>query len=267
MLILLKLGGSLITDKNTPQTVDGVRLARLCAEIHRAYQDNPAAQLILGHGSGSFGHMPARKYRTRDGVHSRDEWLGFVEVWQQARALNSAVLTALHAAGLPAVAFPVSAAGRRTLNGKIEWDLSTIKAALNQRLLPVVYGDVLFDDRLGGTIISTEEIFEHLAGTLSVDRILIAGKEAGVYSDFPANKQVIPKISPANIIEVSASLRGSESVDVTGGMAAKVHSMLSLTANQPGLTVRIFSGLEAESVYRAICGEPIGTLISQEQGG
>ena len=63
MLTFLKLGGSLITDKDSPHTARPEILRRLAEEIAAARQHNPAMQLIIGHGSGSFGHMPAKKIR------------------------------------------------------------------------------------------------------------------------------------------------------------------------------------------------------------
>ncbi len=65
MLTFLKLGGSLITDKDSPHTARPEILRRLADEIVAARQSNPAMQLLIGHGSGSFGHMPAKKYGTR----------------------------------------------------------------------------------------------------------------------------------------------------------------------------------------------------------
>lgn len=38
-----------------------------------------------------------------------------------------------------------------------------IKAALKAGIVPVVHGDVSFDEELGGTVASTEDIFAFLA--------------------------------------------------------------------------------------------------------
>ncbi|MFN3331018.1 MAG: uridylate kinase, partial [Caldilinea sp.] len=67
MLVFLKLGGSLITDKRKAETPRLDVIARLAQEIAAAQQDDPALRLVIGHGSGSFGHIYGRKYGTRDG--------------------------------------------------------------------------------------------------------------------------------------------------------------------------------------------------------
>jgi isopentenyl phosphate kinase len=67
-LVLLKLGGSLITDKTRPYTPRLDKLADLATEIAQALRTHPHLLLILGHGSGSFGHTAAKKYGTKDGL-------------------------------------------------------------------------------------------------------------------------------------------------------------------------------------------------------
>jgi isopentenyl phosphate kinase len=268
ILIFLKLGGSLITDKNTPHTALPDVLQRLAGEIAAAWQEDPSLRLVLGHGSGSFGHVPARKFGTRTGVHSDEEWRGYAVVWQEAHALNQLVIDALAAAGLPAVAFPPSAAVVAE-NGRVaEWPLEPLQTALEHRLLPVIQGDVVVDRVRGGTILSTEDLFCHLAGTLEPSRILLAGVEEGVWQDYPARTRLVPRIDPTGGDWLGGSLQGSAAVDVTGGMLAKVESMRELARSRPGLDVLIFSGRETGAVYQALLGSNPGTIISGNyQGG
>ena len=67
-LVLLKLGGSVITDKSQPFTAREDTIRRLGREIRQALEDQPNLRLVLGHGSGSFGHVVAQNYRTREGI-------------------------------------------------------------------------------------------------------------------------------------------------------------------------------------------------------
>ncbi len=263
-LQFLKLGGSLITDKDRPSTLRHGVLARLAGEIAAAWQAGSARPLLIGHGSGSFGHVPARKYGTRQGVRTPEAWRGFAEVWLQAATLTWQVVTALHDAGLPAISFPPSAAVIAS-NGRVRfWDLSALVAALENGLLPVIRGDVIFDRDQGGTILSTEALFEHLADELQPARILLAGIEPAVWADFPARQKRIEAVSAASIEAVSQSLAGSAAPDVTGGMASKVHSMLALCKRLPGLEVLIFSGVEPGLVQAALSGARPGTRISHQ---
>ncbi len=260
-LQFLKLGGSLITDKARPHTLRGDVLKRLAAEIASACTRRPDLRLLLGHGSGSFGHVPASRYGTRLGVSTPEGWRGFGEVWMEASALNRLVVEALVAAGLHPVAFPPSAGVTARAGRVVSWDLSPLKLALQNGLLPVVYGDVAFDLSLGGTILSTEDLFVYLARELHPQRVLIAGIEEGVWADYPARARLVGEITPASYVELAASLGGSAATDVTGGMASKVKQLLALVQAVPGLEALIFSGEKPGAVEQALLGSGRGTRI------
>ena len=260
-LQFLKLGGSLITDKNSPHTARADILHRLAEEIHTAVFAQSDLRLVIGHGSGSFGHIPAHRYHTRSGVHSQSEWAGFIEVWKEARSLNQIVLETLEKAGLPVIAMPPSASVTAADGQVSNWDLTPIQSALAAGLIPMVNGDTIFDTQRGGTILSTEELFFHLARQLNPRRIALAGIETGVWADFPACSQLIETIIPDRFEQVAGQLGGSAAVDVTGGMLTKVRTMLELLRDVPDLEILIFSGLVPGNVSRALSGKEIGTRI------
>lgn len=261
-IVFLKLGGSLITDKLSARTAHVDILDRLAGEIAAARQKRPDLCLILGHGSGSFGHFAAKKFGTYDGVHSPEEWRGFAEVWKDARELNQIVLEALHNAGLPVMAFPASALVTTARRRVLHWETETLRNALSQNLIPLVQGDVVFDTLLGGTILSTEDQFFHLATRIQPRRILLAGIEPGVWADFPACTQLLDTIHLDDYAKVATVLGGSAGVDVTGGMVHKVTRMLDVVRSNPGLEIRIFSGEESGLLEQTLLGAGSGTLLA-----
>ncbi len=201
-------------------------------------------------------------YQTRQGVRTAEQWLGFGEVWREARALNEIVLQSLAQKGLPVIAFPPSACILAQDGQVQEWDLRAFGAALDAGLVPVVNGDVVFDTTLGGTILSTEDVFLYLARRLPTRRILIAGAEEGVWQDYPGRNTLIRHINPREFQRIAPALQGSVAVDVTGGMLTKVESMLKLAEEIPGLEVLIFSGLQPGNVREALLGASPGTRIT-----
>lgn len=264
-LVFLKLGGSLITDKHTEAMLRPDVVRRIVQEIASARQANPGLRLVLGHGSGSFGHIPAKNHGTRQGVHTPEQWLGFVEVWRYASVLNQAIMGALQAvADQPAIAFaPVSSV--QATGGRVQsWNLQPIRAALAAGIIPVVYGDVIFDTELGGTILSTEDLFVHLAAELLPARILLAGNDAGVYDPYP-DGTVVERITPASYASMNALPGASAATDVTGGMASKVESMLAIVQALPTCKISIFSGAEAGNIQAALLGEQLGTLVTSDR--
>jgi isopentenyl phosphate kinase len=276
-LVFLKLGGSLITDKTQAYTARHEKLADLASQIARSLHADPELRLVLGHGSGSFGHTAAKKYGTRDGaplrlppfsskmggampsppaplpggegsessspfgggVMGEDSywryWRGFAEVWYQASRLNRYVIQALHEAGVPAMTFS-PAASVWSQDGKVlKWDLSQIEYALERGIVPVVHGDVIFDRTKGGTILSTEDLFEHLARELHPGRILLAGLEEAVWADFPARRHRVEVLTRESFNEISSGVGESAGADVTGGMQSKVQQMLAPRRAGPGV--------------------------------
>ena len=260
-LQLLKLGGSLITDKKLPHTAHLDVLSRLAQEIASAVKQRPDMKLILGHGSGSFGHVPAHQYGTRNGVRTKEDWLGFVEVWREAVALNRFVMDALSAENLPVVAFSPVASVTASNGCVLHWDLFPIRKALQAGLIPVVHGDVIFDAQLGGTILSTEDLFDHLVHKLKPQRVLLAGLEAGVWQDFPDCKNLTQEITLSNWDNISMGIFGSSATDVTGGMINKVEQSLKWVQDVHGLEVLVFSGKEPEMLGKVLLGAKAGTRI------
>jgi isopentenyl phosphate kinase len=261
-LLFLKLGGSLITDKTGVEAVRFDVLARLAQEIQQARAARPDLQLVLGHGSGSFGHVAAARHGTRQGVRSVGQWFGFTEVSAAALRLNRLVVEALLVAGVPAMSFAPSASvicadGRITTIA-----IHPLEQALQAGLLPVTHGDVAFDAVRGGTIVSTEEVMMALAEAgMRPSWLLLAGETEGV---FDLQREVIPHISAASLPKIEAALGGSRGADVTGGMVTKVHSMVALAGQIPGLSVRIFSGLQPGVLFQLLCqpDAAVGTTIT-----
>lgn len=275
-LVFLKLGGSLITDKTKPYTPLLDVMDDLALQIKTALQTHPDLRVLVGHGAGSFGHVPASEYKTRDGLppqatplvyRRRDDtqnnyWKGFAEVWYQASTLNRFVMEAFHKADLRAIALPPSSSVISS-DGKVSvWDTTPIRMALAADIVPVVFGDTVFDEVRGGTILSTEDLFMYLTDALHPDRILLAGLEAAVWEDFPARTKKVARITPASFNEIKSGIGKSAAADVTGGMESKVKQMLELVEKQSNLTVQIFSSDEPGNLARALGGETLGTVIS-----
>jgi len=264
-LVFLKLGGSLITDKNKPLTARPKIIRRIAREIKESLEENPDIQLLIGHGSGSFGHAIADKYQTQEGGWDNDYWQGFSEVWRAARELNQYVVEIFHQEKLPVIAFPPSAGVVAKNKNFFSWDIRPIEFALSQKLIPLVQGDVIFDTEIGGTIFSTEKSFQYLSKKLQPSKILLAGIDKGVYKDVRDKNEILPRITPGNYHKIRSILSGSDAVDVTGGMIAKVELMLKLVQERPSLEIQIFSGLALGNIKKVLNGAVLGTLIQAQR--
>ncbi len=271
MLTFIKLGGSLITDKREPSSFHPQIVYQVAQEIAKVRIKQPEWRWLIGHGSGSFGHFVAKKYGTIDGVFTAEQWQGFAEVSVMARRLNHLVMEILSEFSLPIFAVQPSASALCENGQIIHLETRPVLAALKHQLIPVVYGDVAVDSRLGGTIISTEKIFAYLAKELKPQRIFLLGEVAGIYD---RTGKIIEKITPdtfaaiprsGSLTGIAPELGGSDGADVTGGMADKVAKMLALIQELPELEIRIFSGKVPGEVEATLLGyKTPGTLISRK---
>lgn len=259
-LIFIKLGGSLLTYKDQPETARPEMIEASLMELVQLRSSHPQLSVLLGHGSGSFGHSTAKRFGTMNGVSSAADWLGFAEVARSAAALNQLVTSTGMRLGLPLESIRPSS-HVVTSNRKITaWDVSPIQDALDQGKVPLIFGDVAIDSGLGGTILSTEDLFVYLTSVFKPSKTLIAGVESGVYQDFPANTRVLPFISRDDPLG-HIHLQGAITPDVTGGMLAKVRLLQQACQLNPGMKAVIYDGAVIGNLTKLIEGQSVGTTI------
>ena len=271
-LVFLKLGGSLITEKTQRYASRPDRLLALAREIGATLADAKQLRLVLGHGSGSFGHFAFVEHLNPSRVSAFQAMRGrgrmptIGEAWPRfGTGLRSSIGMWSMRCTRPEFLrspWPPSAAATATGGDISRWEIGPLRAALNSGVLPVIFGDIVFDPVLGGKVLSTEVLMWHLAQQLKPARILLAGLEEAVWADFPTRSTPIPRITPASFGAVADKIGASHGPDVTGGMKSKVEEMLALVQAVPGLTVQIFSGEKPGNLRRALAGEVLGTLIT-----
>lgn len=255
-LILIKLGGSLITDKNKAFTAKEDVILRLSKEIKKSLKDING-DLIVGHGSGSFGHTVASKYKTQEGIINSNSIVGFPLVADAARKINTIVMNSLLKEGIKAVSFsPFS-----FIYTKNEKDINSfifpIKKSLEVGLVPVIYGDVIMDKERGFCIYSGEKTLNLLAEKLKKSytkiKVIYCGETDGVYDE---KGTTIKEITLKNFSLISKALKGSSGVDVTGGMLHKVKEALEIAKELKAVT-QIINATKDDQLKKAILGQKI----------
>lgn len=255
---ILKLGGSVVTDKDEKETVDIDDLAPVARAIGAATAtaeaaDGDAAGLVVVHGGGSFGHH----YAAEHGV-SRTEGTRNVEAIRQIHdamgRLNKAVLDFLGDAGVNAVPVRPYSAARRGADDVLDLYTGQIEGMLDEGFVPILHGDVVTHAGKGATILSGDELVTKLASQLSADRVGVCSTVPGVLDD---EDEIIDEIRAFD--EVQDYLGESESTDVTGGMAAKVDALLELDA-----PASIFG---PDDLQAFLAGKSVGTLIDGRNDG
>jgi len=258
-LIVLKLGGSVITIKEKPLTPNNEAIKRLAKEIKQA----ETKQLILIHGGGSFGHPIAKKYKINEGFKDAQQIAGFSETRQAMTQLNKIILDALIQAGIPAVTLQPSAF-ITTDKGRIKHiETEAIQGLLKLGVTPVLYGDAVLDQTLGFTILSGDQLAAKTALQLNAKRIIIGADVDGLYTTDPKadpSARLIQQITPKELEKLQGRIGGSKATDVTGGMLGKTLELIP--AVKRGVGAIIVNALKPNNVYKALKDEKIkGTKI------
>jgi len=259
--IILKIGGSVITDKNGDLAAKTEVINRLSEEIARARPNS----LILVHGGGSFGHPTAQKHGIKDGFKQDGQKFGFAETHHVMTVLNGLVMDALIWHEVPAVSVTPSSCVI-TENGRIkQFDDAALQMLLKMGFTPVLYGDVALDEKLGFTVLSGDQIVAYLALKFNACKIVMGVDTDGLYDVDPKtekNAKLYQRLTLNELREIQGKLAKPAAADVTGGMFGKVNELLP--AVETGIPVSIVNGAKANRVYRALVGEKVeGTLIEK----
>jgi isopentenyl phosphate kinase len=265
VVTLLKLGGSLLTDKTGVEAARPAVIARLAAEIAAGA---PAATrgLVVAHGSGSFGHVAARRHGIAAGLHDPAQLPGVSLTQERAAALHWQVVAALAAAGLCPFSLAPSSAVVSAAGSPQTFAAEPLRLALAAGLLPVLYGDVVLDREQGVAICSTERLFVLLARALAAEGIAVArivwlGETDGVYD---GSGRTLARLDAAALADLQGQARPAvgtaAGTDVTGGMLHRVETALALAAR--GIPSLIANGTTPGVLAAALRGETVpGTEI------
>jgi isopentenyl phosphate kinase len=259
---ILKIGGSVITDKNGELAARTEAINRLAEEIQKASLKN----LIIVHGGGSYGHPAAQKYGIKEGLKEDAQKVGFAETHHVMTILNGLVMDALVWHNIPALSVTPSSCVI-TENGRIKFFEATIlKMLLKMGFAPVLYGDATLDEKTGFTVLSGDQIVSHLARKFDASKIVIGVDTDGLYDADPKvekNAKLYAHLTLSELKKIREKLGGSTAADVTGGMLGKITELVP--AIEQGIPVTIVNAAKPNRVYKALIGEAVeGTVIEKE---
>ncbi len=260
--IILKLGGSAITDKAEEASPRTDIINQLAEEIKRADLDN----LIVVHGGGSFGHPTAARYGIKDGYkEDPQQKFGFAETHHMMTVLNGLVMDALILHEVPALSIAPSSC-MVTENGKIKsFDETVFKSMSKLIYTPVLYGDVVFDEKMGFTVLSGDQLVAYLALKYKATKIVVGVDTDGIFdSDPKANPNAKPfkSLNIKELKELQPKLGKASGTDVTGGMAGKIAELIP--AIEAGIHVTVTGATKRLSIYRALTDQSVlGTEIGK----
>ena len=243
-MILIKLGGSIITNKEKPLSARRKTIEKLAKSLKKI--DEP---IIIVHG-GSYGHYWSVKYD----MHTKEkkyDLRGVAIVKNSMIELNKIILDLFLKNKLSPYCLPPTdfMMGNKPIQKKIKEITKIAKSGL----VPVTYGDALWFGQKKTYILSGDKIMTHLAKTLKPRLVIFALNEDGLYSDLRSKKLIYElKGEQPSISE--------NKMDVTGGMARKVEEATKIS--KMGMNVFFVNGNKSERIVKAVKNRKFeGTLF------
>lgn len=217
------MGGSVITDKGRYRTFDRETAARLAEEIAQSGE-----RVVLVHGAGSFGHVLAKEHKLHLGITESSQLMGAAAVMSDVRELDLEMCRCLTAAGLAVVPLPPASCAEMSGGELHMLDVDQFRKYLETGMVPMTFGDVVWDRRRGLSICSGDQLMMLLAKELRPDKVIFVTDVDGV---FTADPNIDPNATLVGTVDqkVLDSLpRTERNVDVTGSIYAKIAYMIGM---------------------------------------
>jgi isopentenyl phosphate kinase len=256
-LYFVKFGGSVITNTKKRSTPKIHEIDRLLKEVDEA-RTLRGFDVIIGHGSGSFAHVPAKKYKVNEGLKYSNSMKGSVITLKEAANLDNIVVDRAMKLGIPVFPFSAHSFGMSEAGHMSPIFIDGIKAALKQGFIPIVYGDVVIDKNKGVSIASTEEILVGLSKKLKPNKIILGTDVDGVFTKDPRiykDAKLIRRLDKSTFKRGIAGAGDSVGrANVTGGMQGKLTALYKAISSA-GATGYIINAATPGNVKKVLLGE------------
>lgn len=232
-ITIVKLGGSVITDKRIPYSYRSevvIGLARAMANSH--------VRTVVVHGGGSFGHPLAKSL----GVLSTTLNIGPRGVSQLRTAMNNLNLKVCQSLSEGTLSPYTFSPFRFALDsGKL--GLHWLMEMTSKGFTPVTFAD--FEETKAGTrIVSSDQICLRLSRFIGARRCIMVLDTDGVLD---RDGHLVSKL------EVSSHVRWEKSRDTTGGMKEKIE--VARAMSKDGANVAFVSGFRPAELTNALLGK------------
>mmetsp|Transcript_9522 Transcript_9522/g.14296 ORF Transcript_9522/g.14296 Transcript_9522/m.14296 type:complete len:325 (+) Transcript_9522:166-1140(+) len=254
-IVLIKFGGAALTVKDKFETVDEKSMLKATQLLGQQYRAGKKMAVVIG--AGSFGHFQAKKYGLSKGISAHKDYRkGCAECRTSVQRLCHIFTNLLVKEGVPAVGispFPSARAQSKILVE--DGPLATVKYQIIKGYVPIIHGDVIFDDVQGHCILSGDTIIQRLCSLLRPKTVAFITDVPGIFDRPPSSPEakLISRIGVASNGEIELKLETSKAEhDVTGGIKGKLACASSIVAAH---NVGVFiGGVDSEATSRVLLG-------------
>ncbi len=256
-VILLKLGGGLLTDKNKPLSIREDIVKSAVKQIIDANE-----KIILIHGGGSFGHPLAKKYSISNGIDKAipNQILGVAKTHHAMVKFNSYLIEQFLESNYPVLSIQTSSIFIEKSNKISLESIDVLETALNLKIMPVLYGDIILDKQGSFSIISGDRIILELCQNLNsynIQKVVFAMESDGLYivdKDNSENYKLVTECYSNELDSLNLADLGQK-IDVTGGIKSKLNFIRSICKSK--IPVQLINGLTEGYIYKSLMNQKI----------
>ncbi|MFX0020709.1 MAG: type 2 isopentenyl-diphosphate Delta-isomerase [Candidatus Hermodarchaeota archaeon] len=253
-VIILKLGGSLLTDKETPFSLREEILQRSINQIIESKKT-----IILVHGGGSFGHPIAKKYQISQGINDsvKDQLIGLSKTHEVMNKFNSIIINKFLDNNQPAIPIQPSSLFIKEFNQIFVNNIESIEQLLNLGIIPILYGDIILSRERSFSILSGDQIILKLCENLrnfKISKVIFAIEKDGIFIRDNGNVKLALNLTSKNLDGLKlANL--DQKIDVTGGIKNKIETIKEII--KYNIPVQIINGLKDRNILKALLDESL----------
>ena len=258
-LIVLKLGGSLLTDKSTAYKLREDIIKAVAVEIKECIDLGLIKSLVIVHGVGSFGHPPVLKYNLHKGFRNKDQLISMSKTQQIVNKFRKTITTTFLEEGIP---INLMHASSMVVGDKMvitDYTFNSLKGFLSLGMVPLIGGDMMYDTSMGFSVCSGDQLAVVLSRVLRANQLLFATDVPGVFDKDPKLGEHAQLLKEININEIEQFLsKTSETAktDASGNMQGKLRSLISIKDRiREGLKVAILSMNKKDTLKNTLKGQ------------
>ncbi|RDE11709.1 MAG: amino acid kinase [Candidatus Thorarchaeota archaeon] len=260
-LTVIKLGGSLLTDKSKPYEARKAVIKSVTRELKTCVDEGLIKSLVAVQGVGSYGHPPILEHGLHKGFKGPEQLIPLSKTQRIVNEFREMVAGEFHLAGLPVNLLHPSSMVVAEKMRITKYFLDPLKGYLSLGMVPLLGGDMLYDTAMGFSVGSGDQLAVLLARELSAKRLIFAMDVAGIYTGNPKTDPKASVIKEVNLNEtdkVLAQMGSSGTVDASGAIKGKLAAIAQVKdLVGAGLQVTLLSMMKQGNLLALLRGQTV----------
>jgi isopentenyl phosphate kinase len=260
-ITVIKLGGSLLTDKSKPYEARKSVIRSVIRELKTCIDEGLIESLVVVQGVGSYGHPPILEHGLHKGFKGPEQLIPLSKTQRIVNGFREMVAGEFHLAGLPVNLLHPSSMVVAEKMRILKYFLDPLKGYLSLGMVPLLGGDMLYDTAMGFSVGSGDQLAVLLARELNAKRLIFAMDVSGIYTGNPKTDPKASIIEEVNLNEtdkVLARMGSSGTVDASGAIKGKLTSIAQVRdLVEAGLEVTLLSMMKQGNLLALLRGQTV----------